>query len=137
MDRAEVASCSQQQRWSLFLIFCLPRQKEIEPNFVPVDIGLQEADNRLHQNLNRQFQAALPFLFRPGTQTMARAERERQRGRERRRKSARLRQMPYSSHRGYFVTSKWPFGFLRPRMLMCPQELIARSKEGILDPTEH
>ncbi|KAG7214602.1 hypothetical protein INR49_010494, partial [Caranx melampygus] len=36
--------------------------------------GLQEADNRLHQNLNRQFQAALPFLFRPGTQTMARVE---------------------------------------------------------------
>lgn len=32
--------------------------------------GLQEADNRLHQNLNRQFKAALPFLFRPCTQKM-------------------------------------------------------------------
>lgn len=83
--------------------------------------GLQEADNWLHQNLNRQFQAALPFLLRPGTLTMARAERERerQRGKEGERECTRLRQMPYSSHRGYFVTSKWLFGSYRPRMLMC------------------
>lgn len=46
-------------------------------------------------------------------------EGERERGKERERERAfALRQMPYSSHRGYFVVSKWPFGLCRPRMLM-------------------
>lgn len=64
-------------------------------------------------------------------------QRGRQRGRETERESPRLRQMPHSSHRGYFVTSKWPFWLLQAQDVNVPQELIARSKGGILAPAEH
>lgn len=80
------------------------------------DSGCRKPITSLHLNLNRQFQAALPFLYRPGERRPDHGGREGERERQR---PARLRQMPYSSHRGYFVTSKWAFGFFGPRMLMC------------------
>lgn len=67
------------QSQELFVFSLSLLRKEMEPNFVPADTGLQEADKRLHQNLNRQFRTAWPFLFQPGPQTMARTEREAER----------------------------------------------------------
>lgn len=67
------------------LLFSLPSTKGNRAELCPcrhlAGPGCRKLITGLHQNLNRQFQAALPFLFRPGTQTMAREERHRQRGR--------------------------------------------------------
>lgn len=75
--------------------------------------GCRKLITELHQNLNRQFQAA--FLCRAGyTRWLGQRERDTEgisetAGRE----CESLRQMPHSSHRGYFVTSKWPFWLLQ------------------------
>lgn len=82
-------------RWAVLcrgggvLFFLFPRQRGNGAELcVPADSGssrLQEADNTPHQTLNRQFQAALPFLLRTGVRMMPRWRRQRGgRGEERR-----------------------------------------------------
>lgn len=104
---------SQQRRWSLSVF----STKEIEPNFVPVRHHAATGCRKLITASSKpestvSDRLALPVWAGYGTMDWV-YERAKEGG------SPRLRQMPYSSHRGDFVTSKWPFSVYRPRMLMC------------------
>lgn len=119
--RAEVAAVpSAAAEVEPFCFLSLPSTKGNRAELCPcrhrAGPGCRKLITGLHQNLNRQVSGRLALPASTGyTDDGSGREGELEREGE----SPRLRQMPYSSHRGYFVTSKWPFGLYRPRMLMC------------------
>lgn len=107
-------------------------KRETEPNFAsqrtPTPPGCRKPITYLIKPWIDSFRPPCPSCF-GRVRMMPRSWRHKG-GRGEERSLARLRQMPYSSHRGYFVTSKWPFWLLQAQDVNVPQDDDQRRHSG-------